>query len=187
MSNFELSSIKVNRPSLRTLIGKKDLVGAEIGVFLGLNAYNILASLDIKKLYLIDPYEEEEGMLSGTTTNGSVVLRLRHEAHQRLEKFKDKIIWIEKKSEYAVEDIEDGELDFVYIDGCHIFEYVLKDNELYSPKVKIGGLLCGHDYDPPDKNNGVIQAVNEFFKGYEIFSDISLDDPNSMDWWTVKK
>lgn len=47
---------KINRPSLRTLENNKDLIGVEIGTDAGLNALNILENLDIKKLYLVDPY-----------------------------------------------------------------------------------------------------------------------------------
>jgi len=179
---------KINRPSLRTLIGKKDLVGAEIGVFLGLNAYNILTNLNIKKLYLIDPYLEEKGMLSGTTTGSGRISELRYSAHQRLEKFSSETVWVEKKSEHAAKDIEDGELDFVYLDGDHKYEVIKRDIELYLLKVKRFGMVGGHDYDPPDQNNGVIQAVKETLgdRDYEIFSDISLDDANSMDWWCFK-
>ena len=48
----------IHRPSLRNLIGKNSLVGAEIGVGEGTNSLNILENLDILKLYLIDPYEQ---------------------------------------------------------------------------------------------------------------------------------
>ena len=180
---------KINRPSLRTLIGKKDLIGAEIGVYLGKNAENMLVGLDMQRLYLIDPYLNEDGKLSGTTTSSSRILELRYNSHYRLERFHSKIVWIEKKSEYAVNDIKDSELDFVYIDGDHTYIAVKKDIELYFPKVKIGGLIAGHDYDPPDENNGVIQATQEFFgsKGYDILSGISLDDLRSNDWWCFKK
>jgi len=181
---------KINRPSLRTLIGKKDLIGAEIGVYLGKNAENMLVGLDMQRLYLIDPYLNEDGKLSGTTTSSSRILELRYNSHYRLERFHSKIVWIEKKSEYAVNDIKDSELDFVYIDGDHTYIAVKKDIELYFPKVKLNGLFCGHDFDQPDSNNGVIQAVNEFFtveKGYVIHSDVGLDDTRSNDWWVEKK
>jgi len=52
------------------------------------------------------------------------------------------------------------ELSFVYIDSSHL-EHETKV-EMYSwwPKVRRGGILCGHDYD--DKDGGVFRAVNEF-------------------------
>ena len=42
------------RSSFNQLKNKQNLVGAEIGVGLGLNALEILEGLDIKILYLID-------------------------------------------------------------------------------------------------------------------------------------
>ena len=46
------------RPCERlALKGKKDLIGVEIGVFEADHALSLLENLDIKKLYLVDPYE----------------------------------------------------------------------------------------------------------------------------------
>ena len=39
---------------------KKKVVGAEIGVFRGENARNILEKLNLQKLYLIDSYDYED-------------------------------------------------------------------------------------------------------------------------------
>jgi len=175
----------INRPALRTLHGKKDLVGAEIGVFNGLNSLNMLNNLDIKKLYLIDPYGNVDGKLDGTTTDSEEIQTIKAAGRERLKEFSDKIVWIEKHSWDAASEIEDGELDFVYIDGNHEYEAVKKDIELYYPKVKTDGLVAGHDYDAPEPNNGVIQAVNEFFgdKAVKIYSGLGADDRRSNDWW----
>jgi hypothetical protein len=56
--------------------------------------------------------------------------------------------------------IGDGIVDFVYIDGDHSYEAVKEDIAGWWPKVKVGGILAGHDYDP--RNAGTIQAVDEF-------------------------
>ena len=50
-------------------------------------------------------------------------------------------------------------LDFVFIDAQHDYDSVKKDIEIWTPKLKPGGLLSGHDYQPNFK--GVIQAVDE--------------------------
>ena len=47
------------------------LVGAEIGVFRGWNAFNILHYLPIEKLYLIDPFMKYEGYKMQTKTEDS--------------------------------------------------------------------------------------------------------------------
>jgi predicted O-methyltransferase YrrM len=48
-------------------------------------------------------------------------------------------------SGYAAECFADGSLDLVFIDGDHTFDQVCVDIELWMPKVRRGGLFCGHD------------------------------------------
>jgi hypothetical protein len=49
------------------------------------------------------------------------------------------------KSSEMVDQIEDESLDICFIDADHSYESVRSDIQLYLPKVKKGGLLCGHD------------------------------------------
>ena len=49
----------------KQLVGKKALVGAEIGVYEGAHALGLLNNLDIKKLYLIDPYTTYANFFGG--------------------------------------------------------------------------------------------------------------------------
>jgi hypothetical protein len=46
----------------------------------------------------------------------------------------------------AAKAIPDRSLDFVYIDANHRYEYVVADLAAWSPKVKVGGIVSGHDY-----------------------------------------
>lgn len=46
----------------------------------------------------------------------------------------------------AAHDVEDASLDFVYIDGNHVEAAVYEDLTLWAPKVRVGGLVTGHDY-----------------------------------------
>jgi SAM-dependent methyltransferase len=55
---------------------------------------------------------------------------------------------------------EDNSLDFVFIDASHEYEDVKADILAWLPKVKIGGILAGHDYDTFE---GVNKAVDEIF------------------------
>jgi hypothetical protein len=55
----------------------------------------------------------------------------------------------------------DDSLDFVYIDACHRYKKVKQDILAWLPKVKNGGVLAGHDYDPA--HPGVVRAVEEIF------------------------
>ena len=51
------------------------------------------------------------------------------------------------------------EYDFIFIDGLHSYEQVLKDCKNYYSKIKTGGIFSGHDYNTIE---GVNRAVNEF-------------------------
>jgi hypothetical protein len=61
---------------------------------------------------------------------------------------------------------EDNSIDFVFIDANHEYYSVKEDISVWFPKVKVGGVIAGHDYE-----NGwadVDKAVNEFFAGKKI-------------------
>ena len=167
------------RQSLHNLKLKKDLVGAEIGVYDGENARIMLKNLDIKKLYLIDPYINNVAGFK----DKKLIERIKTFAHLELRDFKDKIEFIEKPSEEAINEIKE-KLDFVYIDGNHTYEYVKKDIELYSKKVKENGLIAGHDYE----NKDVTKAVHEFAKANSLVVATARDveDERTNEWWYRK-
>lgn len=66
-------------------------------------------------------------------------------AKYRLEPWKNRVLFVRSTSEEAVPLFADGSLDLAYIDGNHEYEYVVKDLNLWWPKVKTGGILAGHD------------------------------------------
>jgi len=148
------------------------LVGVEIGVYRGFNAFEILHNMNIKKLYLIDSYKgymgkdgieypDGESDVPGDNEKIPSMESAKKEAHKLINKnYKKNVVWIEKTSDEALAEIPDN-LDFVYIDGNHNYEYVKADIENYVKKVRKGGILGGHDYID-NRHPGVKQAVNEF-------------------------
>ena len=142
------------RKPFELLKNRKALVGVEVGVSEGRNAFDILKGLDIKTLYLVDiwgEYHEEESTLNS--------IELEKASRDNLKEFKDKIVFIKKTSVGASGDFEDNSLDFVYIDANHQYEFVKEDIEAWWPKVKINGMLAGDDLN----RVGVNQAVRERF------------------------
>jgi hypothetical protein len=83
----------------------------------------------------------------------------------------------------AAEDIPDN-LDFVYIDGNHKYEFVKQDIEAYYPKIKIGGVIGGHDIDNGTcpNHSGLTKAVLEFVIKHNLELQIGGND-----WWAFKK
>lgn len=165
------------RPALETLRGKKDLTGAEIGVDSGLNALEILENLDIKKLFLIDPWKHYGGMTGhgALPNNDNIIKGCLNNARKVLADYEDKLIWLVDLSENVVDEVDDN-LDFVYIDGNHRYEYILKDIVLYYPKIRVGGMIAGHDHKGGEP--GVVRAVREFFN--------DNNQKNGWDWWYIK-
>lgn len=58
--------------------------------------------------------------------------------------------------------IPDATLGFVFIDGDHSYEGCKADILNWSPKIKAGGLLCGHDIDWPGVNSAVKELVPDY-------------------------
>lgn len=175
---------KILRPSLRNLVGRKDLVGAEIGVFLGANTNTIFENLDIKKLYLIDPYNEDSSIFKNARYRAFII---EHTAHLNLELYEDKIVWIKDVSENIIYYIED-EFDFVYVDGDHSYAGVRSDLNIFYKLIKNGGIIGGHDFDEETEGNQVRRAVYDFFSplGKEVHFDFDPDDSKTRDWWVFK-
>ena len=63
----------------------------------------------------------------------------------------------------AVRDVADESLDFVFIDANHEYTAVRDDIREWAKKVRVGGIVSGHDYYKTQAGNmGVINAVNEY-------------------------
>lgn len=155
--------------------GKENLIGAEIGVSIGDNAKNILCMLPINKLYLVDSYEpyfDESNCKKMYTTEHTVYYDI---AKKNLKEYRDKICFVLCDSINAAKDIPD-ELDFVYIDANHMYDFVKQDIVCWYKKIKKGGVLGGHNFCSYGVSKAVIEFVEDKKIGFEVYDD---------DWWIV--
>jgi len=174
---------------------RKDIVGVEVGVDQGVHACEILHDWkELKTLHLVDNYSAKNISNHG-------------DARIKLQMFNDRVKWHLRPSLEAALSFDDNSLDFVYIDASHVFIDVLRDCIVWYKKVKVGGVLCGHDYRKDwvslDKHSptyinsyGVVNAVDKFIKCKNI--EIEMDkkgnklvlgtktDGGSSDWWAIK-
>lgn len=67
----------------------------------------------------------------------------------------------------AVVDWTDENIDFVFIDGNHYFDFAMEDILYWSRKVKAGGIVAVHDYHP-FTGIDVIAAVNAYTSAHNI-------------------
>lgn len=73
---------------------------------------------------------------------------------------------IRMKSVDAAKSYTDHSLDFVFIDAQHDYESVKEDILAWKDKVKPGGFLAGHDYNP-EGDYGVGKAVRELLPNHQ--------------------
>lgn len=88
-------------------------------------------------------------------------------------------------SEAASQDFPDGSLDFAFLDANHTHEAVKHDIELWYPKIRVGGLISGHDYKGyRDRIGqwGVAKAVHEAFGEGRVIKPVGKSRV-----WAVKK
>ena len=77
---------------------------------------------------------------------------------------------IREFSHVAVKRFDDDSLDFIHIDGNHEFEYAYQDIELWTEKVRPGGIISCHDYmDLYDTRSRVKSAVDKWTGEHNIF------------------
>lgn len=158
------------------------LIGVEIGVAGGEHALSLLETLEIKKLYLVDPYDLYDEYEEGRSHYGIDQLSLSQTeiiCRNNLKKFENRLVWIKKLSSEAVSDISE-KVDFVYIDGNHQEEFVVKDIENYIRLLNNSGVIGGHDYYNgfQREHDGVVRAVTNFMKHSKFQLRVEMPD-----WW----
>ncbi len=159
------------RPSLeicRQCLGD-GVIGAEIGVLGGGHAVSMLRGFPgLEMLHLVDSY-------GGIDDRDEKFLEMK----ARFDSEQHRLTWHIMTSLAAAEQCEDETFDFVYIDANHRYSEVAADVRAWYPKVKPGGVLCGHDYFT---HGSVVKAVDDWASDNNLW--IFSTDP---DWWVFKE
>lgn len=146
-------------------------VGAEIGVHMGDFSARLLEGLAPSRLHLIDPWHYEASETYAQAWYGGAASGKQSEMDARFdsvcqrfaERIADGQVVVQRAmSQDALAQFEDASLDWVYVDGNHLYDFVLRDIELSLAKVRPGGFICADDYqDGGWWNGGVKKAVDE--------------------------
>jgi hypothetical protein len=156
-----------NRESLARLFHLLGFTkGAEIGVERGHYSEILCRENSGVQLACVDAWKAYRGYRDHV--DQAKLDRFFDEARQRLQPYR--VTFVRKFSVDAALDFADGELDFVYLDGNHRLEQVMADLAAWSPKVRVGGIVAGHDYIKAKLPSlmHVPQAIHAWIDCYQI-------------------
>ena len=167
----------ITRSDFPAFLNKCGLIGTgvEVGVQEGVFSEHILKHWKGSALFSIDAwknFDDSEYIDIANRTDDQQIC-LYANTTLRLQPFGERSIVWRMTSKQAADVMPDNMLDFCYIDADHCYEAVKQDIDLWLPKVKSGGIICGHDYVQDEKifNKtdgsligifGVQRAVKEF-------------------------
>lgn len=132
----------------------------ELGCYLGKSTYYLIQRLKERgiefNLDVVDVFENNLSTDNKSTYNKSFLDTFKKNMGADLSYIKN----IHKKLTHnAVKLYEDNSLDFIYVDASHREEDVLNDILLWFPKLKIGGIMAGDDWQKVGVRNAVVKVI----------------------------
>jgi len=164
---------------------KRYTIGAEVGVNTGRTTSILLKMCPKLHLFAVDawgpiPDDPSAPDYRQIGLEGRNASRARNTFHRVMRPYKNRMTVLEGLSVRMADKVEDGSLDFVFIDADHRYAPALADIKAWFPKVRSGGMVSGHDY-AHERFPGVTQAVREYFG--DNFIDTGVD----YVWYTIKE
>ena len=163
------------RKWLGHLAGKPNVQGLEIGVFKGESAEWMLENIfthDTARYACVDTWTGG----AEHVRDGDDMEAVRLEALARVGRFYPRSVLFQESSESFLarcrfELIDEcGQFDFLYIDGAHDAQNVLRDAVLGWECLKVGGVMIFDDYlweDMPDALDRPRRAIDAFWNCYQ--------------------
>lgn len=148
-------------------------VGAEIGLFKGATFFHLLDTCPDLQLIGVDlwyasetPHKKDMNAGRSTWHSPDEMAALADRVIARAQGYPRATVYVSDSVEAAAE-VEDGSLDFVFVDADHSTEGVLRDVRAWAPKVREGGWILGHDEQWPS----VQRALHELFPKWTVHGD----------------
>jgi hypothetical protein len=122
-------------------------IGAEVGVLRGKTLFALLDAVPNLLMYAVDqwrhlPLRTDE---NAETYADFDMTKLRSDVFRKAKTYRRRCTILEGDSVSMANAVTDSWLDFVFIDGDHTEAGVEADVRAWSPKIRPGGMLLGHD------------------------------------------
>lgn len=156
-------------------------VGAELGVWKGRTFKHLVKTCDSLTLFGVDAYvTQPDNSGPETWQPGENGHDWNHDEYYEdllafTSQYKNRAFIIKSFTTIASTFFADESLDFVFIDADHSFDGVKNDILNWSPKIRKGGFIIGHDIDWEPVKKAVSFCLEDIMFG-----------PDNV-WFTVKK
>lgn len=126
-------------------------IGVEVGAAVGYTTEFLLKNCPtLKKITVVDLWEPVPGSSLFDREDMEELFRSKFEGESRIAVLKG-VSW------EMADKIADESLDFAFIDADHSYYSITRDLKAWYPKVKQGGLFCGHDIHFPAVKKAVVE------------------------------
>jgi hypothetical protein len=158
---------------------------AEIGVAFGGFARIVLKEWTGQKYILVDPWVPQPRSVYKENTDG-IPYESWYAQCLLLSQENRRVSLLRGFSPEVAEFIADDSLDVAYIDGNHCREAVHADINAWLPKIRSGGILCGHDYYDAT-TGGHYCEVKSVVDTWAKLNNWKVFSTPCTSWWTVKR
>jgi hypothetical protein len=153
---------------IQKYVDTKNSSMVEIGSYAGESTE--LFAKNFKEVISIDPFINDYDP-NDITCSFMKLEDVYYKFNERISKY-DNVKHIRKTSDDAIGDLNGRNFQFVYIDGLHTYEQLIKDIYNYKKLIDQSGFIGGHDYH--SNWSGIIKGVDEVFGKPDLtFKDTS--------------
>lgn len=177
-----------DREEIADALNEYNMLGhvAEVGVLWGGFAAQVLKRWKGEKYYAVDPWERQPTEIYREFTENTDFDQCFRQVNQLAESDK-RVVVLKGTSIEMVKQVPMYSLDWVFIDGNHLYKNVLEDMDVWFNRLKIGGILSGHDYLHSPEYPACCEvkpAVDRWMKEHNI--QFVIDKGALPSWWSIK-
>ncbi|KKN76439.1 hypothetical protein LCGC14_0369480 [marine sediment metagenome] len=189
-------------------VGGRGALFVEVGCWKGYSTAILAESIPYGTVYAVDHWEGNPGTWNYEVARDNDIYAI-FKANIFSLGLRDIVHPVVMDSQAASKLFEDGVMDLIFLDADHRYDYVKEDIMSWLPKLKEGGILCGHDCEEyysrfnelaqrdieAWKNEDCIGGV--YFEGsihpgvikalHETLSGKYIKMPKSTIWYYVKE
>lgn len=146
---------------------------ADVGCWTGLSSifFGSIAKENNGKCWSIDWFKGSENSNLDFYGKYMDIRKINEDNIKRFE-LDNHLTIVNKTSVDATKDFVDNFFDVVFIDADHRYEYIKEDINIWLPKVKDVGIICGHDCEFIYRNG--MQDLFEHYKNHDMVEVLHL-------------